>query len=108
MPVRRMPEESCWQSERLQIRDSYPRPGEALTRTCVIHAPAIRFEKVRLLRAFGKDRAHETTCVNNLRQIGIATKLYQDDHESKFPPAFVSYVDPVSGASRVRPSTWGR
>jgi prepilin-type N-terminal cleavage/methylation domain-containing protein len=44
-----------------------------------------------------RDRAHQATCVNNLRQIGIGMKMYVEDHESKFPPAYVASVNPVTG-----------
>lgn len=44
-----------------------------------------------------KGRAHETVCLNNLRQIGIGMKLYQDDHGSKFPSAYVTSIDPRTG-----------
>lgn len=40
----------------------------------------------------GKERAKMTTCLNNLRQMGISAKLYIDD-QRKYPPAGV--VDPV-------------
>lgn len=41
-----------------------------------------------LLPALGraKETAKRVACVNNLRQLGIATILYADDHENKFPP----------------------
>src|SRR5262245_61525373 len=32
-----------------------------------------------------KDRAKRAYCVNNLRQIGIAVRLYADDHENTLP-----------------------
>ena len=44
-----------------------------------------------------KQRAHMTTCVNNVRQLGIATKLYIDDHSSRFPSKRVPRVDPATG-----------
>ncbi len=44
-----------------------------------------------------KGRAHETICINNLHQIGIAMNLYKDDHETRFPPAFVQNKNPVTG-----------
>tara|TARA_B100001059_G_C17392022_1_gene359567 strand:+ start:340 stop:555 length:216 start_codon:yes stop_codon:yes gene_type:complete len=36
-----------------------------------------------LLPALGaaKNKAHRVNCINNLRQIGIGTFLYADDHE---------------------------
>lgn len=33
----------------------------------------------------GKEKTRMTQCLNNLRQIGIAVKLYVDDNHSKFP-----------------------
>lgn len=42
-----------------------------------------------LLPALGgaKERAHDTTCINNFRQMGIAMAVYVDDHQGRFPPA---------------------
>jgi prepilin-type N-terminal cleavage/methylation domain-containing protein/prepilin-type processing-associated H-X9-DG protein len=37
--------------------------------------------------AGAKNRAHTVTCVNNLRQIGIASSMYVDDHEEGQLPA---------------------
>jgi len=47
--------------------------------------------------ASSKERAHETTCINNFRQIAIGTSLYQQDNQSRFPPARVGRRDPVTG-----------
>ncbi len=44
-----------------------------------------------------KERAQMTTCLNNLRQLSIATKLYMDDHRSQFPAKRVARVNPVTG-----------
>src|SRR5262245_30208887 len=44
-----------------------------------------------------KERAKETTCINNFRQIGIGMSLYQQDYHSRFAPARVERRDPVSG-----------
>ncbi len=32
-----------------------------------------------------KDKAKATECINNLRQVGIASELYANDHEGHFP-----------------------
>jgi prepilin-type N-terminal cleavage/methylation domain-containing protein len=37
--------------------------------------------------ARGKERARETQCINNLRQIGMATKMLWDDNGGKMRPA---------------------
>src|SRR4051812_28585290 len=49
-----------------------------------------------------KERAHATTCVNNLRQLGVATKPYIDEQQGRFPGKWIPRVnlqtgDPVGG-----------
>jgi prepilin-type N-terminal cleavage/methylation domain-containing protein/prepilin-type processing-associated H-X9-DG protein len=49
-----------------------------------------------LARAKGK--AHNIVCVNNLRQLGIAVRLYSEDNESKMPAAEILPTDPIDPA----------
>ena len=44
-----------------------------------------------LFPAFAKAReqARQTTCLNNLRQVGLGIKSYIEDHDEQFP--YVSY-----------------
>jgi prepilin-type N-terminal cleavage/methylation domain-containing protein len=35
--------------------------------------------------AKAKNRAQRVQCVSNLKQIGLAMKLWADDHETKYP-----------------------
>lgn len=46
-----------------------------------------------LLPALGraKQKAVQIDCLNNLRQMGLYTQMYTDDHEDRFPTAAVSY-----------------
>jgi len=44
-----------------------------------------------------KERAQMTTCLNNLRQLGIATKLYIDEHKGTSPRKWIPRVDPANG-----------
>ncbi|MGE3310178.1 MAG: type II secretion system protein [Limisphaerales bacterium] len=44
-----------------------------------------------------RERAHETTCINNFRQMGIGMRVYMDDHQSRFPPATVVQKDAQTG-----------
>jgi prepilin-type N-terminal cleavage/methylation domain-containing protein len=37
-----------------------------------------------------KGKAHQTVCLSNLRQMGIAIKLYMNDFDTRFPVKFVA------------------
>ncbi len=50
-----------------------------------------------LLPALGraKARAYNAACANNLRQLGIATRLYSDDHQERLPSAEILPTLPI-------------
>jgi len=51
-----------------------------------------------------KDKALDTRCMNNLKQIGIAIYLYADDHDGRCPaaePMPSMPVDPTNGLPRI-------
>src|SRR5438876_4821854 len=50
-----------------------------------------------LLPALGrsKAKAHNAACVNNLRQLGIATRLYSDDNQERLPSAEILPTQPI-------------
>lgn len=50
-----------------------------------------------LLPALGKSKAkaQQAACLNNLRQLGIATRLYAEDHEEKLPRAEILPSNPI-------------
>jgi len=50
-----------------------------------------------LSRAKGK--AYNAACVNNLRQLGIATRLYSDDSEERLPSAEILPTQPIDPAN---------
>lgn len=59
-----------------------------------------------MLPALGraKDKALDTRCLNNLKQIGIAIYLYAEDHEGRLPaadPIAASPVDPANPLPRI-------
>lgn len=35
-----------------------------------------------------KSRAHQITCVNNLKQLGLACRIYSVDHDEKYPKSW--------------------
>ncbi len=50
--------------------------------------------------AQAREKARETTCVSNMRQIGLGVRMYVQDYDETFP-LFYAYntKDPVSGVS---------
>jgi hypothetical protein len=40
--------------------------------------------------AKAKDKAQRINCVNNMKQIGLAARMWSNDHNGKFPPDFSS------------------
>ncbi len=50
-----------------------------------------------LLPALGRAKAQalNAACLNNLRQLGIATRLYSDDHEERLPSAEILPSQPI-------------
>ncbi len=53
----------------------------------------------------GKEKALTIRCMSNLRQLGIATQLYVDDYQNKFPLYYA--FDPVDGISKNCTQTMG-
>ncbi len=79
-------------------RRSEPPPGFTLIELLVVMGIIAILASLLLPALAGaKERAQDTTCLNNLRQIGIGMRLYQDDHQTRFPPAWVQKRDPVTG-----------
>jgi prepilin-type N-terminal cleavage/methylation domain-containing protein/prepilin-type processing-associated H-X9-DG protein len=54
-----------------------------------------------LLPALGraKSRAHNTVCLNNLRQLGVATRTYSDDNNNRMPTAEILPTQPINPAT---------
>jgi prepilin-type processing-associated H-X9-DG protein len=50
-----------------------------------------------LLPALGRSQAqaYNATCVNNLRQLGIATRLYSDDNQERLPSVEILPTQPI-------------
>src|SRR5678816_4086550 len=46
-----------------------------------------------------KTQAYNTACVNNLRQLGIATRLYADDNDERLPSAEILPTQPIDPAN---------
>lgn len=46
--------------------------------------------------AKAKDKAQRINCVNNMKQIGLAARMWSNDHNGKFPPDFLSMSNELS------------
>jgi hypothetical protein len=46
--------------------------------------------------AKAKDKAQRISCVNNMKQIGLAARMWSNDHNGKFPPSFLSMSNEVA------------
>src|SRR5213594_25448 len=51
--------------------------------------------------AKAKARAQRTSCLNNLKELGLAFTMWVSDHEDKYP----SVVDPSEGGSKTLTET---
>jgi prepilin-type N-terminal cleavage/methylation domain-containing protein/prepilin-type processing-associated H-X9-DG protein len=54
--------------------------------------------------ARAKDKAHDTRCINNLKQLGVAVFMYADEHEDILPsadPLVGNPIDPAKPLPRI-------
>ncbi len=52
-----------------------------------------------------RSRAYNAACLNNLRQLGIATRVYAEDHQGRLPAAEIlpsQPIDPADPLPRIR------
>ena len=52
-----------------------------------------------------RDAAHRAQCMNNLKQIGLALQMYQDNNE-KFPPGYTQSYFPPGPIARYQLLSW--
>ena len=55
----------------------------------------------------GKEKARMTQCLNNIRQIGVAVKLYVDDNKGTFPLSYAIEPDPPHKRKMTQPCLGG-
>ncbi|MBQ0105395.1 MAG: DUF1559 domain-containing protein [Armatimonadetes bacterium] len=53
--------------------------------------------------AQAREKARQTSCLSNLKQMGTALQLYTDDYDETIPPAFNGTIGGTAGS----PANWG-
>ena len=71
-------------------------PANALLVPAVVFPAAIMAGMTLPALAKAKDKAQSIQCINNLKQIGLAAKIYAVDHEDNFPPDLESVRDELA------------
>ena len=74
----------------LTVGHGTQQPANAVVLPLVIVPTAILAGLTLPALAQAKGKAQSITCVNHLKQMGLAAHLYADDHDGNFPPDFLA------------------
>ena len=86
------------------LRSRSTQPGFTLLELLVVLAiVAILASLLLPALARAKDAARKTACISNLRQMGIAIRLYSNDHDHLIP--YGPHAPPFTSPSELYPST---
>jgi prepilin-type N-terminal cleavage/methylation domain-containing protein/prepilin-type processing-associated H-X9-DG protein len=80
----------------LQAKLQHPSAGFTLIELLVVISIITILASMMLPGLAGaKEQARIAQCLNNMRQVGIAIKLYVDDNDFRFPPSSVRDIDDI-------------
>lgn len=77
----------------LTVGHGTQQPANAVVLPLVIVPTAIIAGLTLPALAKAKDKAQSIRCVNNLKQMGLAARIYSTDHNDAFPPDFLSMTN---------------
>ena len=61
---------------------------------------ALDTEEIQALQSM-KDKASRIMCVNNLKQLGLAVRIWETDHGDQFPPDVLSLRNEAGGSTKL-------
>ena len=81
-------------AEAAQLRAQLAVATQNLARAESALADAVKLSPEELQQM--KDEAQSIQCINNLKQIGLAARIWAKDHDNVFPPDFISMKDQLA------------
>jgi len=85
-------------AEAAQLRAQLAAATQALARAESALADAVKLSSEQMQQV--KNEAQSVQCVSNLKQIGLAARIWANDHQNVFPPDFISMKDEL-GSPRI-------
>jgi hypothetical protein len=80
----------------LTISHGTQQPANAIVLPLVVAPTAILAGLTLPALAKAKGKAQSISCVNNLKQMGLAARIYATDHNGAFPPSFLAMKNELS------------
>lgn len=81
-------------AEAAQLRTQLAAATQNLARAASELAQVVKLAPAELQQV--KEEAQSVQCVNNLKQIGLAARMWANDHQNVFPPDFISMKDELA------------
>ncbi len=81
-------------AEAAQLRGQLAAATQNLARAETAMAESLKLSPEEIQRM--KDEGQSSQCVNNLKQIGLAARIWANDHNDTFPPDFLTMKDELN------------
>ncbi len=101
----------------ISVSHGHQQPADAIALPVMVAPVAVMAGITMPALAKAKNRAQSISCVNNLKQMGLAAHIYSTDHADQFPPEILSMKAELSNprvlicpespqASKAKDLTW--